>query len=170
MLEKRFKIRARGTIRNIDRILTADAVATMAGALLGTSTTTAYIESGTGIAAGARTGLANVVTALLFLLVLPFTPLVDMVPAYATAPALVLVGVYMFRNVALIDFSHMEDGLPALLAIVITPLTYSISTGLAFGFLSYVLICLLTGKLEKLNPVLLVVAVLAALDIGLKML
>ena len=154
-----------GDIEHLDRILEADAVATILGSLLGTSTTTAYIESGAGIAEGGRSGLANVVTALLFLSALVLTPLIEVVPPFATAPALIVVGVYMFRNVGRIDFKQFEVAVPAFLTIVLMPLTYSISTGLAFGFLSHILIAMATGKGGKINPVLWIIGFFAALDL-----
>ncbi|KOR32722.1 guanine permease, partial [Achromatium sp. WMS3] len=127
-----------GSIRNINKMLQADAVATSIGALLGTSTTTTYIESAAGIADGARTGLAALCTAILFIAALFFTPLIEIVPAFATAPALIIVGVYMFKNVGAIDFRDFRIGFPAFLTIILMPLTFSIATGLTIGFLSYV--------------------------------
>ncbi len=158
-------LREDGTIPDVDRILEADAAATVVGALLGTSTTTAYIESGAGIAEGGRTGLANLVTALLFLSALFFTPVIGMVPAFATAPALVVVGVYMFRNVGEIDFRSFGVAVPSFLTIILMPLTYSISTGLAFGFLAHILLALGTGRGRDIHPVLWIVGAFAALDL-----
>ena len=156
-----------GSIDRIDRVLEADAVATIVGSLLGTSTTTTYIESGAGIAEGGRTGLTNVTTGLWFLLALVFTPIIGIVPAFATAPALIIVGVYMFKNVAHIDFSRFETGLPAFLTIILMPLTYSISMGLAFGFVSFIVVTLAAGKVERIHPVMWGIGALAVLDIVL---
>ncbi len=156
-----------GAIERIDRVLEADAVATIAGALLGTSTTTTYIESGTGIAAGARTGLANVATGVLFLLALFITPVIGMVPAFATAPALIVVGVAMFRNVAGIDFRSFATGVPAFLTIILMPLTYSISTGLAFGFLAYITVAVTAGRARGIHPFMWGIGAFALLDIVL---
>ena len=156
-----------GSIDRIDRVLEADAVATIAGSLLGTSTTTTYIESGAGIAEGGRTGLTNVTTGLWFLLALVFTPIIGIVPAFATAPALIIVGVYMFKNVAHIDFSRFETGLPAFLTIILMPLTYSISMGLAFGFVSFIVVTLAAGKIDRIHPVMWGIGALAVLDIVL---
>jgi len=156
-----------GTIAKLDRVLEADAVSTIAGALLGTSTTTTYIESGAGIAAGARTGLANVVTAGLFLGALLFTPLIEMVPAFATAPALIVVGVFMFRNVALIDFRSFAHGAPAFLTIILMPLTSSISMGLAFGFVAHIIALVAAGRARDIHPVMWLVGAFSVLEIVL---
>lgn len=154
-----------GRIPGVKQMLGADAIATAVGALLGTSTTTTYIESGSGIAAGARTGLASVVTALLFLAALVFTPVIGAVPGFATAPALIIVGVYMFRNITEIDFTDFGTAVPAFLTIVMMPLTYSISTGLQFGFLSYILIAVASGRTRKLHPVMWGIGALSAVDL-----
>ena len=160
-------VREDGSIARLDRVLEADAAATVAGALLGTSTTTTYIESGAGIAAGGRTGLANVTTAGLFLLALVATPLIAVVPAFATGPALVMVGAAMFRNAARLDFGRLETGLPAFLTIVLMPLTYSISTGLAFGFLAHVAAATAAGRARRVHPVMWTIAALSALNLAL---
>ena len=156
-----------GSIRKIDRLLGSDAVATIAGSLLGTSTTTTYIESGAGIAQGGRTGFAAVVTAVLFLAALPLTPLIGIVPAFATAPALIVVGIYMFKNVLKIDLANLESAVPAFFTIVLMPLTYSISTGIGFGFVSYALVMAASGKARKVHPVMWTIAMLAAADLVL---
>jgi len=154
-----------GSIERIDRVLEADAVATIAGALMGSSTTTSFIESGAGIAAGARTGLANIATGVMFLLALFITPLIGIVPAFATAPALIIVGVYMFKNVANIEFKSFEKGLPAFLTIILMPLTYSISMGLAFGFIAYVVVTAASGKAGKIHPFMWGISAFSVLDI-----
>lgn len=136
----------KGEVHNLSRMLQADAVATVGGALLGTSTTTTYIESASGVSEGGKTGLTAAVTAILFLLAAFFTPVIGAVPAYATAPALILVGIFMMRGIGQLDFYNFEEGAPAFLTFVMMPLTYSIATGLAFGFISYVLLKLLSGK------------------------
>ncbi len=156
-----------GSIAKLDRVLEADAISTIAGALLGTSTTTTYIESGAGIAAGARTGLANVVTAGMFLAALLFTPLIGMVPAFATAPALIVVGVFMFRNVALIDFRSFAHGAPAFLTIILMPLTSSISMGLAFGFVAHIIASVAAGRTRDIHPVMWFVGAFSVLEIVL---
>jgi AGZA family xanthine/uracil permease-like MFS transporter len=156
-----------GSIAKLDRVLEADAVSTIAGALLGTSTTTTYIESGAGIAAGGRTGLASVVTAGLFLAALLFTPVIGMVPAFATAPALIVVGVFMFRNVALIDFRSFQLGAPAFLTIILMPLTSSISMGLAFGFVAHIVATTAAGRAREIHPVMWFVGAFSILEIVL---
>jgi adenine/guanine/hypoxanthine permease len=160
-------VRKDGMIERLDRVLEADAVATIAGAIMGTSTTTTYIESGSGIAAGARTGMANMATGALFLLALFITPIIGVVPAFATAPALIIVGVYMFKNVANIDFSSFENGVPAFLTIILMPLTYSISMGLAFGFIAYIIATATAGKAGKIHPFMWGIGAFSVLDVVL---
>ncbi len=138
-----------GKIQGLGRLLTLDAAASMIGALFGTSSVTAYIESAAGIEQGGRTGLTALVTALCFVLALLFVPVVGIVPTYATAPALVMVGLFMMREVKRINFTDMEEALPAFIILVMIALSYSISTGLAFGFISFVLIKLVAGKAGK---------------------
>ena len=118
-----------GKIKGLDRLLAIDALAGMTGALFGTSTTTAYIESAAGIEQGGRTGLTSVVTGALFLLAIFFAPLVGVVPEYATAPALIMVGLFMMKEVRLINFTSIEEAFPAFIIIVMIALSYSISTG-----------------------------------------
>jgi len=156
-----------GKVEHVDRILEADAVATVAGSLLGTSTTTTYIESASGIANGAKTGFASVVTAALFLLALLFAPLIGIVPAYATAPALIIVGVYMFKNIKEINFSDFTDGIPAFLTIILMPLTYSISTGLSFGFISFILLKAVAGKFEEVSWLMWIIGALSVVNLFL---
>jgi len=156
-----------GKVKHIDRILEADAVATVAGSLLGTSTTTTYIESAAGIANGARTGFASVVTAGLFFLALFFAPLIGIVPAYATAPALIIVGVYMFKNIKEINFNDFTEAIPAFLTIILMPLTFSISIGLSFGFISYVILKLVVGKASSISLLMWGIAALSVLNLYL---
>ncbi len=155
----------KGNIPGLPRMLTADAVATVGGALLGTSTTTTYIESAAGVSEGGRTGLTGVVTALLFLGAAFFTPLAAAVPSFATAPALIIVGIFMMRGVGQIDFYNFEEGVPAFLTLVLMPLTFSIATGLAFGFLSFVLLKLMLGKIRQCDPFLIAAALLSLLSL-----
>ena len=154
-----------GKIPGLPRMLTADALATVGGALLGTSTTTTYIESAAGVSDGGRTGLTAAVTALLFLLAIFFTPLVGAVPAFATAPALIIVGIFMMRGIGQVDFYNFEEGLPAFLTLILMPLTFSIATGLAFGFASYVLLMLFRGHIKDCSPVLIVIAILSIVSL-----
>lgn len=154
-------------IKHVDRILEADAVATVVGSLLGTSTTTTYIESASGIANGARTGFASVITAGLFILALFFAPIIGIVPAYATAPALIIVGVYMFKNIKEIKFNDFSEGIPAFLTIILMPLTFSISIGLSFGFISYVLLKAVSGKFKDVSILMWIIAALSILNLYL---
>ena len=156
-----------GTVPLISRLLNADALATIGGALLGTSTTTTFIESGSGVSAGGRTGLTAVATSAMFLLALFFTPLIAIVPPYATAPALIVVGLLMMRHVTQIPFNDIQQGAPAFLTIVMIPLGYSISTGLAFGFISYVLIQLVLGQIRQCRLTLIIIALLSAMSLML---
>jgi len=154
-----------GTIKKLGLMLGLDAAATMTGALLGTSTTTSYIESATGIEEGGRTGLTSVVNGFLFLLAIILLPIFTRVPSYATAPALVIVGMFMMRQIVNIDFKNIDVAFPSFIAIVAMPLTYSISYGLAFGFISYALIKIFTGKFREVNPIMWIIAGLSVLCI-----
>lgn len=111
------------------------------------------------------TGLTSVVTATLFLLAAFFTPLVGAVPAFATAPALIIVGIFMMRGVSQIDFDNFEEALPSFLTLILMPLTFSIATGLAFGFSSYVLLKILRGQIKECDPVLIIIAALSFLSL-----
>ncbi|QSX04976.1 NCS2 family permease [Sedimentibacter sp. zth1] len=138
-----------GKLPRIKGALLADSIATSAGAILGTSTTTTYVESASGVTAGGRTGLTGIVTAILFLLATIFSPLFLTIPSFATAPALIIVGFYMLGNVSKIDFNDMTDAIPAFLCIIAMPLTYSISEGISIGVISWTLINLITGKAKE---------------------
>ena len=148
---------------NIDKSMTSDSVATLTGAALGTSTCTTFVESAAGVAAGGRTGLASLVTAICFAACLFLTPLAAIVPACATAPALMYVGVLMLKNFSKVDMSDISAAVPAFLALIMMPLTYSISNGIAIGAISYVIIRLCTGKYTKKDIVVTCIAVLFTL-------
>jgi adenine/guanine/hypoxanthine permease len=150
-----------GNPRNLKRSMTVDAFASMIAAPLGTSAAQTFIESGAGVAQGGRTGLVAVTIAFLFLPFLFLSPLLSLVPGIATAPALVLVGLFMLAPVSKIDWSQFEQAFPAFLAIILMPLTYSITLGIAFGFLSFVLIKLATGKIQDIKPAMWVSAALS---------
>jgi len=135
-----------GEIPRLNRILYADATATVVGSVAGTSTVTSYVESASGVAVGGRTGLTAVVTGLLFLLALLVAPLAGLVPAAATAPALILVGAMMVGTLAEVDWDQPLDAVPAFLTVVMIPLTFSIANGLAFGITAYALLKIATGK------------------------
>lgn len=154
-----------GKIQGFGRMLYTDVFSTIIGSVLGTSTVTTYVESAAGVAVGAKTGLASVVTGLLFLFALLFSPLVAVVPGYATASALVIVGVYMFKQVKDLDFGDLKTLFPCFIIIVMMPLTYSISTGLSLGFLSYILIHLITGDFKKLNITLIFIGALCLINL-----
>jgi len=147
----------------INRLLGLDALATMIGAVLGTSTTTAYIESGAGIEAGGRTGISAVVTGLLFFLGLLLVPLIGIVPAYATAPALIMVGFFMMKEIININFEVTEEAFPAFIIIIMIALTYSISSGLALGFISFTVLMILSGKIKKIRLAMWAITLLSVL-------
>ncbi|WAA12592.1 NCS2 family permease [Fervidibacillus halotolerans] len=135
------------------KALFADAASTSVGAILGTSTTTSYIESSAGVAAGARTGFASIVTAGLFLLSLFFFPLLSIVTSAVTAPALIIVGALMVASLGKIDWTKFEIALPSFLTILFMPLTYSIATGIAIGFIFYPITMAVKGRFKEINPV-----------------
>lgn len=142
------------------RPLVSDAVATMGGAAIGTSTTTSYIESAAGVGAGGRTGLSSVVTAALFLLTIFFSPLLSVVTAPVTAAALIIVGVMMARGLKDIEWDEMEVAIPAFVTVVAMPLTYSIATGIAMGLFLFPLLMVFRGKAKEVHPIMYVLAVL----------
>jgi adenine/guanine/hypoxanthine permease len=149
-----------GKLPRASRALLADAFGTMFGALSGTSTVTSYIESAAGVAAGARTGLGNLVIAGFFLVAMFCAPLVAAIPAYATAPALILVGALMCGSVAKVRWDDFSEAFPAFLTLVATPLTFSIATGLSLGLLSFTFIKVGTGKFREISPLIWVLTVL----------
>jgi len=157
----------KGRIKRLDRLLGIDAAATMAGAVLGTSPTTAFAESAAGIEQGGRTGLTSIVTGILFLLALVFVPVVKTVPKYAAAPALIMVGLFMAKEVKKINFSNLEEAFPAFIIMVMIALSYSISTGLAFGFVSYSLIKIILGKAKEIKAAMWIIAILSMLFLTL---
>lgn len=150
-----------GKVPKLDKLLTIDASGTMFGSVCGTSPATTYIESASGIASGGRTGLTSIMTGILFLLSIIFIPVMSIVPKYATAPALIMVGFFMMKNILNIDFKNMEIGFPSFLIIILIALSYSISTGLAFGFISFTLIKLFRGKWSEIRSALWVITVLS---------
>ncbi len=150
----------KGKLPRIKQALLADAVATSAGAVLGTSTTTTFVESSAGVAAGGRTGLSSVVTGLLFLLAIFFSPIFCAIPGFATAPALIFVGFLMVSSILSVDFNDLTEAVPAYLCLLAMPLMYSISEGIAIGVISYVVINLICGKSKKITPLMYVLAVL----------
>ena len=151
-----------GKLPNIKGALMADAVGTTVGALLGTSTTTTFVESASGVSEGGRTGLTAMTTAVLFALALLLSPIFLAIPSFATAPALIVVGFYMVNQVGLIDFSDFGEGIPAFICIAAMPFFYSISEGISMGVISYVVLNVATGKAKekKISIVMYVLAVL----------
>lgn len=152
-------IKPNGEIENLDRALTTDAVGTICSSIFGTSTVTSYIESAAGIAAGGKTGLTAVTVSICFLIALLFAPLVGLVPGFATAPPLILVGALMMSEVGKINFVDFSDGLPAFLTIIMMPLTGSIANGFAFGFVSYVFMKTAVGKYKEISWIMWLVSI-----------
>lgn len=154
-----------GRLPRIKPALLSDAIATSAGAVLGTSTTTTFVESSAGVAVGGRTGLTAITTGILFLLATFFSPLFTSIPSFATAPALIFVGFLMFEGVGELKFSgeNLTETIPAYLCIIAMPLFYSISEGICFGVISYVILQAATGKAKKVTPLMYVLAVLFVL-------
>ncbi len=150
----------KGTFPGAERAFLSDAVGTTLGAMLGTSTVTTYIESAAGIEEGGRTGLTAVVVGLLFLLALFLTPVFIAVPAFATAPALILIGAMMMQGTSDVSWTQLEEALPAFLTIVMMPFTYSITNGLVAGMGTYVLLKVLRGKAREVHPVLLLLTLI----------
>jgi adenine/guanine/hypoxanthine permease len=144
-------LRPDGTLPKAGRALVADSIATLLSSVLGTSTVVSYIESAAGVEAGGRTGLTAVTTALLFLGALLLTPLILIIPAAATAPALVIVGVFMFREIADLDLKDFTQSMPVVVTVLAIPLTFSIAEGLALGVISYVLLAVATGRARQIN-------------------
>lgn len=152
-----------GKLPKIKQALFADAIATSVGAILGTSTTTTFVESSSGVSEGARTGLASVVTGFLFLIAIFFAPIFCAIPGFATAPALIFVGFLMVSSVVEIDFRDLRQSIPAYLCLLAMPLTYSISDGICIGVISYVVINAVTGRAKKVSWLMYVLAVLFVL-------
>lgn len=149
-----------GKLPKVKGALMADAVATTAGSLLGTSTVTTFVESASGVAEGGRTGLTAVVSAILFALSLILSPIFLAIPSFATAPALVMVGFLMMTSITKIDFEDYTEAIPAFIAIMAMPFMYSISEGISMGVITYVIINLIAGKQKKISPLMYVLAVL----------
>ena len=152
-----------GRITGVRRLLAVDSISASIGGLLGVSSVTSYVESAAGVAEGARTGLHSVFVGLMFLLAIFVSPLAAVIPAAATAPALILVGFLMLRQIAKIDFERLDEAIPAFVTLLTIPMTFSIAHGIGYGVLSYVAIKLLTGRLRDVSPVLYVVAAVFAL-------
>lgn len=151
----------------MEKAMLCDSIATLTGAVLGTSTITTFVESSAGVAAGGRTGLTSLVTAMCFAVCLFLSPVANIIPSVATAPALVFVGVLMLKNFSKVDMNDMRSAVPAFLTLVMMPLTYSIANGIGIGAISYVLISLFTGKYSKNDIIITVIAALFAVRFAL---
>ncbi|WP_304509424.1 NCS2 family permease [Anaerotignum sp.] len=149
-----------GKLPHIKGALFADACATTLGAAMGTSTVTTFVESASGVSDGGRTGMTAFTTAILFLVALLFSPILTTIPSFATTPALVVVGLFMVENIRDIDFSDYTEGFPAFMTILMMVVAYSISEGLVFGVISYVLLKVLSGRQKELNPVIVIIGIL----------
>lgn len=158
-----------GRVKNMNKALLSDAIATTAGSLLGTSTVVTYVESTAGVSEGGRTGLTSFTVAVLFILALFFSGLVGIVPAQATAPALIIVGVLMMSSVTHINFTDFSEALPAFFTIAIMPFTYSIANGIAAGLIFYPIVKVVTGKGKEVHPIVYVLAILFILRFALIM-
>ena len=152
------KIDKDGNVENIDKAVFSDSIATIIGSIFGTSSTTSYIESGAGIKEGGKTGLVAVAVGVFFLLCLFLAPLAKTIPAYATGAALIFIATFFCRNLVNLDWDDISEYSPALLAAFIMPLTYSISNGIALAFIVYVLAKVVSGKMNELNPAVLIIA------------
>lgn len=157
-----------GSIRNLDRAFISDSIGTMLSSVFGTTTATSYLESAAGAVAGARTGLSSVFAAGFFVLALFFIPLIAIVPAFATAPILILVGAFMMQECVHIRFDRLDVAIPAFLTIVGMPLTYNIATGFGFGFVSYTVIAVLTGRAREVHPLMYIVSIAFAINFALR--
>ncbi len=149
-----------GRVPRVKQALFADAIGTTVGAAIGTSTVVTYVESASGVAEGGRSGLTSLTVAILFVFALFFAPLFTMIPGAATAPALILVGLFMLEPIKSIDFGDFTEAIPAFFTIIMMPLCYSIAEGIVFGMLSYVLLKVLTGQFKKLSVTMIVIALL----------
>ena len=158
------KVDNKGKVKDIDKAMLADSVGTVAGALMGTTTVTSYVESGAGVKAGGRTGMTSLVIGVLFLLCLFFAPLATSLPKEIDGAALLYVAVLFVRNITDIEWDDIAESAPAVVAMITMPLTYSISNGIALAFISYALIKILTGKFSKTSPAIWVIAILSIIS------
>ena len=152
-----------GDPKNLDKCMASDSIATVVGGVAGTSTVTTFVESASGVGAGGRTGLTSLVVAICFFICLFLSPVASLVPACATAPALIYVGVLMMKGFKEVDMTEARSAVPAFLALICMPLTYSISNGIGIGAIAYTLITLFTGKYTKKDIAITIVAILFVL-------
>jgi AGZA family xanthine/uracil permease-like MFS transporter len=162
--DEKLMFEGKGVKSRLDRALFADLSATIVGAFFGTSNTTTYVESSAGIAVGGRTGLTSVVTAIMFIICLVFAPVIGIIPTVATAPALVVVGILMMSSVGEIDWKDFSVAAVAFLTIALMPFTYSITTGIAFGFISYVIINIIKKETKNIHPIIYIFTALFILN------
>ena len=155
------KVDSKGKVKDISKAMMADSVGTVAGALMGTTTVTSYVESGAGVKAGGRTGMTSIVIGVLFLLCLFFSPLATSLPKEIDGAALLYVAILFARNITDIEWDDIAESAPAIVAMVTMPLTYSISHGIALAFISYALIKIFTGKFSSTSPAIWLIAILA---------
>ena len=158
------KVDSRGKVEDIDKAMLADSVGTVAGALVGTTTVTSYVESGAGVKAGGRTGMTSLVIGILFLLCLGFAPLATSLPKEIDGAALLYVAILFVRNITDIEWKDISESAPSIVAMITMPLTYSISNGIALAFISYALIKILTGEASRTSPAIWLVAVLSIIS------
>ena len=149
-----------GRVPRVKQALFADSIGTFVGAILGTSTVTTYVESAAGVAEGGKTGMTALTVAIMFALSLFFAPVFMIIPAAATAPALIIVGLMMITPITKVDLDDFTESIPAFFTIIMMPLTYSIAEGIVFGMLSFVLLKLFTGRYKEIKPIMYVIAVL----------
>jgi len=149
-----------GNVPRVKQALFADSIGTFVGAILGTSTVTTYVESAAGVAEGGKTGMTALTVAGMFALSLFFAPIFMIIPAAATAPALIIVGLFMISPIMKIDLTDFTEAIPAFFTIIMMPLTYSIAEGIVFGMLSFVLLKVLTGRFKEVKPIMYIIAIL----------
>jgi AGZA family xanthine/uracil permease-like MFS transporter len=159
------KIDSKGKVEDIDKAMLSDSVGTVAGAFLGTTTVTSYVESGTGVKEGGRTGMTSIVIGVLFLSCIFFSDLATSIPKAVDGAALVFIAVLFVKNIVDIEWNDMAEAGPAVLAMIAMPLTFSISNGIAIAFITYALIKICTGKVEGVSPAIWLVAVLSAINL-----
>ena len=158
------KVGKDGKVQDINKAMLSDSVSTVAGAVMGTTTVTSYVESGAGVKAGGKTGMTSLVIGILFLACIFFAPLATSLPKQIDGAALLFVSVLFIRNITDIEWNDVSESAPAILAMISMPLTYSISNGIALAFVSYALIRLLTGKASSTSPAIWVIAVLSVIS------
>ena len=159
------KVDSDGKVKDIEKAMLADSVGSVAGAFMGTTTVTSYVESGAGVKEGGRTGLTSLVIAVLFLVCIFLSPLATSIPKEVDGAALIFIAVLFVKNIIDIEWDDMAEAGPAVLAMIAMPLTYSISNGIAIAFVAYALIKICTGKIEGVSPAIWIVAVLSALNL-----